>query len=111
MRAQARTRTQAGTMWPSKRAVRYIIDPLEIRRSSGLILSSSEAIMESGEMEIDNGITERERAEVIAAIEAIAEKDRQRLEDASTRSGFLFAQGLRCADEEILNYLKKRWQC
>ena len=67
--------------------------------------------MGSGEMEIDNGITERERSEVIAAIEEIAAKDQRRLEEATTRSGFLFAQGLKCANEEILNYLKKRWQC
>lgn len=67
--------------------------------------------MESGEMEIDNGITERERAEVIAAIEEMAAKDQQRLEEATTRSGFLFAQGIKWAEVEILNYLKRRWQC
>ena len=61
-------------------------------------------------MQIDNGIADREREEVITAIEAIAERDRQRIKDASTRSGYIFAQGLRCANEEVLNYLKKRWQ-
>lgn len=70
----------------------------------------SEETKENRGMEVNNGITDREREEVIAAIEAIAEKDQQRLKKASTRSGYIFAQGLRCANEEILNYLKKRWK-
>lgn len=61
-------------------------------------------------MQIDNGITDREREEVITAIEAILASDERRLKDAITRSGFIFAQGCVCADREILDYLKKRWQ-
>ena len=61
-------------------------------------------------MEINNGITDREREEVITAIEAILASDEQRLKDTITRSGFIFAQGCVCADREILAYLKKRWQ-
>lgn len=62
-------------------------------------------------MEINNGITDQEREEVITAIEAILATDEHRLKDAITRSGFIFAQGCVCADREILTYLKKRWQC
>lgn len=61
-------------------------------------------------MQIDNGITERERAEVLASIEEILAKDESRLKDSATRSGYIFAQGCICADREILDYLKKRWQ-
>lgn len=61
-------------------------------------------------MQIDNGITNQEREEVVAAIKAILATDEHRLKDATTRSGFIFAQGCVCADREILAYLKKRWQ-
>lgn len=61
-------------------------------------------------MQIDNGITDQERAEVITAIEAILATDEHSLKDAITRSGFIFAQGRVCAGREILDYLKKRWQ-
>lgn len=61
-------------------------------------------------MQIDNGITERERAEVLEAIAEILAKDESRLKDSTTRSGFIFAQGCVDADREILNFLRKRWQ-
>lgn len=61
-------------------------------------------------MQIDNGVTDRERAEVLAAITEILASDEHRLEDATTRSAFIFAQGCIDADREILDYLRKRWQ-
>lgn len=61
-------------------------------------------------MQIDNGITDRERAEVLKAIEEILAKDEHRLKDSTTRSGYIFYQGIVDADREILNYLRKRWQ-
>lgn len=61
-------------------------------------------------MQIDNGITDRERAEVLEAIKEILTKDERRRDDSATRSGYIFAQGCVCADREILEYLKKRWQ-
>lgn len=61
-------------------------------------------------MQIDNGITDRERAEVLEVIEKILAKDERRLEDSVTRSGYIFAQGCVLADREILDYLRKRWQ-
>lgn len=61
-------------------------------------------------MEINNGITDREREEVITAIEAILATDERRLKDSITRSGYIFAQGCIDADREILDYLRKRWQ-
>lgn len=61
-------------------------------------------------MQIDNGITDRERAEVLEAIETILAKDKSRIEDVATRSGYIYAQGCIDADREILDYLRKRWQ-
>lgn len=67
--------------------------------------------MKSGEMEIDNGITERERSEVVAAIEAIAHEDAQQLKKATDELAHAYCLGCKLTSENILNYLKKRWQC
>lgn len=61
-------------------------------------------------MEINNGITNQEREEVIAAIEAILAGDEHRLKNVTTRSGYIYNEGIIHADREILAYLKKRWQ-
>lgn len=61
-------------------------------------------------MQIDNGITDRERAEVLKAIEEILASDERHFKDATTRSGYIFYQGCVDADRAILNYLRKRWQ-
>lgn len=61
-------------------------------------------------MQIDNGITEQERAEVLAAIEEILAKDERKREDSVTRSVYIFWQGCVDADREILDFLRKRWQ-
>lgn len=61
-------------------------------------------------MQIDNGITDRERAEVLEAIEKILAKDEQSLKDSVTQLGYVFWQGCVDADREILNFLRKRWQ-
>lgn len=60
-------------------------------------------------MQIDNGITDRERAEVLAAIEEMYNDTTKAIEKATGEAEYIYTQGQRNMIERVRDYLKKRW--
>lgn len=61
-------------------------------------------------MQIDNGITDRERAEVLAAINEMYDDTTKAIKKATGESEYIYAQGKRYMIERVRDYLRKRWQ-
>lgn len=61
-------------------------------------------------MEINNGITDRERNEVIAAITELFNNADKKIENATDRDEYVYAVGLKWGIEKALSYLKERWR-
>lgn len=60
-------------------------------------------------MQIDNGITDRERAEVLAAINEMYYDVKQAIKNATDEKEYIYQQGQRDMIERVRDYLKKRW--
>lgn len=61
-------------------------------------------------MEINNGITDREREEVIAEINKMYNIAADRLKKATGKDAYIYAIGEMQALEVVRSFLKKRWQ-
>lgn len=61
-------------------------------------------------MQIDNGITDRERAEVLAAIKEMCDNTANRLKKATDKEAYIYAVGEMQALEVVRSFLRKRWQ-
>lgn len=60
-------------------------------------------------MQIDNGITDRERSEVLAAINEMYDDTTKAIENATTEPANIYAQGKRYMIERVREYLQERW--
>ena len=60
-------------------------------------------------MQIDNGITDRERAEVLAALEKMYDDATEATEKAFGKEEQTYHQGQRRMIERVINYLENRW--
>ena len=61
-------------------------------------------------MQIDNGITDRERAEVLEAINEMYDNTANRLKKATDKEAYIYAVGEMQALEVVRCFLRKRWQ-
>lgn len=61
-------------------------------------------------MQIDNGVTDRERAEVLAEINKMYDDTTKAIKMATGESEYIYQQGKRYMIERVRDFLRKRWQ-